>query len=190
MSGTIGGQANAQPISLDAIDQIQVSIAPFDVRQGSFTGAGVNAVTRSGTNKFSASVYGFYRNQKLVGKRVRDVEQPIPNFNLYNVGFRFGGPIVKDKLFFFVNAERERRNDPPTGNYAASQIGANGTVTNPGLFTSAARAVDLDFLSNFLSTNYGYNPGAYEGFTLASNSDKITAKLDWNISQKHRFNIK
>jgi hypothetical protein len=190
LSGTIGGQAQAQPISLDAIDQVQVSIAPFDVRQGSFTGAGVNAVTRSGTNKFSASVYGFYRNQKLVGKRVRDVEQPIPNFNLYNVGFRFGGPIVKDKLFFFVNAERERRNDPPTGNYAASQIGANGTVTNPGLFTSAARAVDLDFLSNFLSTNYGYNPGAYEGFTLASNSDKITAKLDWNISQKHRFNIK
>jgi hypothetical protein len=190
LQGTIGGQANAQPISLDAIDQVQVSVAPFDVRQGSFTGAGVNAVTRSGTNKFSASVYGFYRNQKLVGKRVRNVEQPIPNFNLYNVGFRFGGPIVKDKLFFFVNAERERRNDPPTGNYAASQIGANGAVTNPGLFTSAARAADLDFLGNFLTSNYGYNAGAYEGFTLASNSDKITAKLDWNISQNHRFNIK
>jgi hypothetical protein len=190
LSGTIGGQANAQPISLDAIDQIQVSIAPYDVRQGSFTGAGINAVTRSGTNKFSASVYGFYRNQKLVGKKVGSVEQAIPNFNLYNVGFRFGGPIVKDKLFFFVNAERERRNDPPTGNYAASQIDASGTVTNPGLFTSAARAADLDVLSNFLTTNYGYNPGPYEGYTLASNSDKITAKLDWNISQNNRFNIK
>jgi hypothetical protein len=190
LSGTIGGQAQAQPISLDAIDQVQVSIAPFDVRQGSFTGAGVNAVTRSGTNKFSASVYGFYRNQKLVSKRVGNVEQPIPNFNLYNVGFRFGGPIVKDKLFFFVNAERERRNDPPTGNYAASQVNSSGTVTNPGLFTSAARAADLDLLGSFLSTNYGYNAGPYEGFVLAANSDKLTAKLDWNISANHRFNIK
>ncbi|HET9503441.1 MAG TPA: carboxypeptidase regulatory-like domain-containing protein [Hymenobacter sp.] len=187
---SIGSQTNAQPISLDAIDQVQVSIAPFDVRQGSFTGAGINAVTRSGTNKFSGSVYGFYRNQKLVGKRVGNVEQGIPNFNLYNVGFRFGGPIVKDKLFFFVNAERERRNDPPTGNYAATQLNANGSAANAGLFTSAARAVDLGILSNFLSTNYGYNAGPYEGFVLASNSDKLTAKLDWNISQSHRFNIK
>lgn len=190
LSGTIGGQANAQPISLDAIDQIQVSIAPYDVRQGSFTGAGINAVTRSGTNKFSASVYGFYRNQKLVGKKVGSVEQAIPNFNLYNVGFRFGGPIVKDKLFFFVNAERERRNDPPTGNYAASQVDVSGNVTNAGLFTSAARATDLNTLSTFLSTNYGFNSGPYEGYTLASNSDKATAKLDWNINKNNRFNIK
>jgi hypothetical protein len=183
LSGTIGGQANAQPISLDAIDQIQVSIAPFDVRQGSFTGAGVNAVTRSGTNKFSASVYGFYRNQDFVGKKVQDSNSPIPTFNLYNVGFRFGGPIIKDKLFFFVNAERERRNDPPTNNYTANR----GT---PGSTVSGVAASDLDALSTFLTSNYGYNPGPYEGYTLASNSDKITAKLDWNISQNHRFNVK
>ncbi len=183
LSGTIGGQANAQPISLDAIDQIQVSIAPFDVRQGSFTGAGVNAVTRSGTNKFSASVYGFYRNQNFVGNKVQDSNSPIATFNLYNVGFRFGGPIVKDKLFFFVNAERERRNDPPTGNYTANRGTGGSTV-------SGVAASDLDVLSNFLVSNYGYNPGPYEGYTLASNSDKITAKLDWNISQNNRFNIK
>jgi hypothetical protein len=190
LSGTIGGQSNAQPISLDAIDQIQVSIAPYDVRQGSFTGAGINAVTRSGSNKFSASVYSFYRNQKLVGQKVGSVQQAIPNFNLYNVGFRFGGPIVKDKLFFFVNYERERRNDPPTGNYAATQVDANGNITNAGLFTSAVRASDLNTLSSFLSTNYGFTPGPYEGYTLASNSDKGTAKLDWNINKNHRFNIK
>jgi hypothetical protein len=184
LSGTIGGQANAQPISLDAIDQIQVSIAPFDVRQGSFTGAGVNAVTRSGTNKFSASVYGFYRNQDFVGKKVQDSNSPIATFNLYNVGFRFGGPIIKDKLFFFVNAERERRNDPPTGNYSATRPGLSGpTVSN-------IQASDLNALSSFLTTSYGYNPGPYEGYTLASNSDKLTAKLDWNISQNHRFNVK
>ncbi len=183
LSGTIGGQANAQPISLDAIDQVQVSIAPYDVRQGSFTGAGINAVTRTGTNKFSASVYGFYRNQKYVSGRVGNVEQPIATFNLYNTGFRFGGPIVKDKLFFFVNAERERRNDPPTNNYSANRGIAGPTVSN-------IAATDLDALSTFLTTNYKYNPGPYEGYTQASNSDKITARLDWNISSNHRFNIK
>jgi outer membrane receptor protein involved in Fe transport len=183
LSGSIGGQANAQPISLDAIDQIQVSIAPFDVRQGSFTGAGVNAVTRSGTNKFSASVYDFYRNQNFVSSKVSDTNQRIANFKLNNVGFRFGGPIVKDKLFFFVNAERERRTDPPTGNYAANRGTSGPTVSN-------ISATDLDALSTFLTTNYNYNPGPYENYTLASNSDKITARLDWNISTNHRFNIK
>ncbi|WP_223648551.1 carboxypeptidase-like regulatory domain-containing protein [Hymenobacter psoromatis] len=186
LAGTIGGQANAQPISLDAIDQIQVSIAPYDVRQGSFTGANVNAVTRSGTNKVSASVYGFYRDQKYVGKQIADVNNPVPTFNLKNFGFRVGGPIIKDKLFFFLNAERELRTDPPTGNYTASGPGnpANGQTV------SQASAQDLTTLNSFLMSNYNYSPGAYQGYSLASNSDKITAKIDWNISSNHRFNIK
>lgn len=186
LAGTIGGQTGAQPISLDAIDQIQVSIAPYDVRQGSFTGANVNAVTRSGTNKISASVYDFYRNQKYVGKQIGDVNNPVPTFNLKNFGFRIGGPIIKDKLFFFLNAERELRTDPPSGNYQAATPGnpANGQTV------SQASASDLNTLSSFLMTNYSYSPGVYEGYSLASNSDKITAKLDWNISSNHRFNIK
>ena len=183
LSGTIGGQANAQPISLDAIDQIQVSIAPFDVRQGSFTGAGINAVTRSGTNKFSGSIYGFYRDQTYLGKDVGDVNNPLANFNLKNFGFRVGGPIIKDKLFFFVNAERELRQEPPAGNYSAFR-GENGPTV------SQASGTDLDNLSNFLTSKYGFNPGPFEGYKLAQNSDKITAKLDWNISGNHRFNIK
>ena len=186
LSGTIGGQANAQPISLDAIDQIQVSIAPYDVRQGSFTGAGINAVTRSGSNQVSASIYGFYRDQKYVGSHIGDVNNTLANFSLKNFGFRVGGPIIKDKVFFFLNAERELRNDPPTGNYTAS------TPTNPtdGQSVSQAAASDLNTLSSFLATNYGYNTGPYQGYQLASNSDKITAKIDWNISNNHRFNIK
>jgi hypothetical protein len=186
LSGTIGGQANAQPISLDAIDQIQVSIAPFDVRQGSFTGAGVNAVTRSGTNQVSASIYGFYRDQKYVGSRIGDVNNNIANFNLKNFGFRVGGPIIKDKLFFFLNAERELRNDPPTGNYQAS------TPTTPadGQTFSQVSASDLNTLTGFLSQKYGYDTGPYQSYQLAQNSDKITAKIDWNISNNHRFNIK
>ena len=188
LSPTVGGQANAQPISLDAIDQIQVSIAPYDVRQGSFTGAGINAVTRSGTNKFSGSAYFFYRNQGFVGKKVGDFQQDYPNFNLKNYGFRLGGPIVKDKLFFFINGEQEDRVDPPTGNYLANRPGlaAPGSSST----TSAASARDLDILSSFLQTNYGYNPGPYENYSLRTFSRKATAKIDWNISANHRFNIK
>ncbi|MDF7810167.1 TonB-dependent receptor [Hymenobacter sp. YC55] len=187
LSSTVGGQASAQPISLDAIDQIQVSIAPFDVRQGSFTGAGINVVTRSGTNKFSGSIYGFYRDQNLVGSKVGDFKQDYPDFKLKNYGFRVGGPIIKDKLFFFVNAEQERRTDPPTGNFTANRE----TTTPPaGSQTSQASARDLDALSSFLQEQYGYNPGSYESFKLRSNSDKATIKVDWNINQNNRFNIK
>jgi len=182
-TGGIGGQANAQPISLDAIDQLQVSIAPYDVRQGSFTGAGINAVTRAGTNKVSASIYGFYRDQKYLGTRVGDVTNPLPNFNLKNFGFRVGGPLVKDKLFFFLNAERELRQDPPVGNFQAFRGQAGSTV-------SQAAAADLDALNTFLTSKYGFSPGPYENYTLAQNSDKVTARLDWNISSNHRFNIK
>ena len=185
LQSTVGGQAGAQPISLDAIDQIQVSIAPFDVRQGSFTGAGINVVTRSGSNKIQASVYDFYRDQNLVGSTVNGIKSDYPKFNLNNVGFRVGGPIIKDKLFFFVNAESERRNDPPSGNFTALRDG--GT---PGGTISGASGRDLDVLSSFLQQQYGYNPGPYESYNLKSNSDKATIKLDWNINNNNRFNIK
>ncbi|UOQ76151.1 TonB-dependent receptor [Hymenobacter sp. 5516J-16] len=189
LSSTVGGQAGAQPISLDAIDQIQVSIAPFDVRQGSFTGAGINAVTRSGTNKVQASIYGFYRDQNLVGNKVGDVESDYPKFDLKNYGFRVGGPIIKDKLFFFLNAEKETRNDPPSGNFIARRP---GQTPEPGGNSQTSRvfASDLNTLSTFLQEKYGFNPGSYEGYKQRSNSEKATARLDWNISNNHRLNIK
>jgi len=187
LASTVGGQANAQPISLDAIDQIQVSLAPYDVRQGSFTGAGINAVTRSGTNKFSGSVYGFYRNQDMVGSKVADIDQPYPNFNLKNYGFRIGGPIIKDKLFFFLNGEEERREDPPTGNFTA-----NRSTTAPDANSTVSRASfnDLTTLRSFLKDKYGYDAGDFENYNLRTFSRKATAKLDWNISANHRFSIK
>ncbi len=183
LSSAVGGQANAQPISIDAIDQLQVSIAPFDVRQGAFTGAGINAVTRSGTNKLQGSVYYYVRDQSFANKKINGVEQPLNAFNLNNVGFRLGGPIIKNKLFLFVNYERERRNDGVPNNWVASR-GVDGANV------SKASAADLDRLSDFIQKQYGFNPGAYEGYTLPSNSDKATARLDWNISQNHKFNIK
>ncbi|UOG75921.1 carboxypeptidase regulatory-like domain-containing protein [Hymenobacter tibetensis] len=187
LSGTVGGQAGAQPISLDAIQEIQVSIAPFDVRQGSFTGAGINAITRSGTNEVSASVYGFRRSNSLVGDKVRDINQPFPEFTLNQLGARVGGPIIKDKLFYFVSVEGERRDDPP-GTFVANRQGV--PAPGPGSNTSAANASELDVLSNFLQTTYGYNPGPYEGYQLKQNSDKITAKIDWNINATNTFSIK
>lgn len=188
LSGNVGGQTNAQPISLDAIDQIQVSLAPFDVRQGSFTGAGINAVTRSGTNKVQGSVYGFYRNQDLVGKKVGSLEQAFGEFNLKNYGFRLGGPLVKDKLFFFLNGEEETRTEP------FSQFIANrpGVTAAPSSTSTTSRVLgnDLDILGNFLQTNYGYNPGGYENVSQRTYSKKATAKLDWNINANNRFNFK
>jgi hypothetical protein len=187
LSGTVGGQANAQPISLDAVQEIQVNLAPFDVRQGSFTGAGVNAVTRSGTNDISASVYGFRRSSSLVGTKVRDIDQVFPDFSLTQLGARVGGPIIKDKLFYFVSVEGERRDDPP-GTYVANRAGL--PIPSPNSTTSSASATELDALSGFLQNQYGYTTGPYEGYKLAQNSDKITAKLDWNINAKNTFSIK
>jgi hypothetical protein len=188
LSGTVGGQSNAQPISVDALEQIQVSIAPYDVRQGSFTGAGINAVTRSGTNQVTGSVYFYNRNQRefFLGRNVGDVSVPVTNFFLRNYGARVGGPIVKDKLFFFVSYEQERRNDPPSGNFTAS---AAGQPAN-GVSVSQASAASLDALSGFLQQQYGFAAGPYQGYFQRQNSDKATVKLDWNISTNNRFNIK
>ncbi|OWP61747.1 TonB-dependent receptor [Hymenobacter amundsenii] len=187
LSSTVGGQTNAQPISIDAIEQIQVSIAPYDVRQGSFTGAGINAVTRSGSNKFTGSVYLFHRDQNLIGQKSGSLEQKFQDFTLNNYGFRVGGPIIKDKVFFFLNAEQEKRSDPGT-TYSANRDGAPAPGANST--TSQATANDLSVLSNFLQTQYGYNPGAFEGYSLRQESRKATAKIDWNISQNHRFSVK
>jgi len=183
LSGTVGGQANAQPISLDAVDQITTSIAPFDVKEGSFTGAGINVVTRSGTNNVTGSVYYFFRNQNMAGSKVSGNKNPLTSFDFNNIGFRVGGPIIKNKLFFFVNFERERRNDPGT-QFSAARGGSSGPTV------SQVQGTDLDALKTFLVENYQYDPGPYEGYKLQSNSDKGTVKIDWNISTQHKFTIK
>jgi hypothetical protein len=183
LSGSVGGQTNAQPISLDAVDQITTSIAPYDVREGSFTGAGVNVVTRSGTNDFNGSVYYFTRNENLVNDKVGDLDSKLGAFSVKNVGFRLGGPIIKNKLFFFVNYERERRDDPGTL-FKASRPDLTGTNV------SAVQATDLDALSSFLVENYSFNPGPYENYNLQTNSDKAAVKLDYNINNNHKLTIK
>ncbi len=182
LAGTVGGQTNSQPISLDAIEEIQVSLAPFDVRESGFTGGGINAVTRSGDNEFRGSVFGFIRSDAMISTKVDTTTVKNLDLDQKQFGFRLGGPIVKDKIFFFVNAELDRRTDPGSTFFAN-----RGT---PGDNISAVSADSLDQLSDFLLRNFGYVTGPYENYTFKTESDKILAKLDFNLSEKHKLSLR
>lgn len=175
-----GGGISA--ISIDALDQIQVNISPYDVRQAGFVGAGINAVTRRGTNTISGTAYGFYRNQDFNGKKVKDVEVPNPKRSTNIYGLSIGGPIIKNKLFFFANIEREK-STVPGQTWLASRGSAGGNVT-PVL------AADLDKLAQHLKTNYDYDPGTYEGYDFVNENLKFVTRLDWNITDKHRLTLR
>ncbi len=174
-SGTPGGQAGTTPISLDAIQEIQVVLAPYDISYGNFTGGGVNAVTRSGTNKFEGSVYGFQRNQSTIGDDpVSKVKST--NFSDKQYGIRLGGPIVKNKLFFFANAELARRTAP--------------TLFNAGETNSLLTVAEASALADSVSKKYGYNVGSFDAFSAETRSDKLFGRLDWNINAKHRLTLR
>lgn len=185
LSGLPGGQTNSTPISLDAIQEIQVNLAPFDVRQGGFMGAGINAITRQGTNSVEASVFFNNRNQTLVGRRAAaETDNVITNnFEVNQYGFRVGGPIIKDKLFFFVNAEVENRVDPATSYLAAASGRSGSNVTR-------VRASMMDSIASIMKTKYNYDPGVYENFDLLTKSTKALARLDYNISSKHKASVR
>lgn len=185
LSGTVGGQAGAQPISVDAIDQFQVNIAPFDVRQGMSTGASVNVVTKSGTNEWSGSAYTFNRSQSLVSEKIGDIENKYPTFSVSQIGGRVGGAIIKNKLFIFASFEKENRKDP-----GSTRVATRAGVTADPATTSSVKAEDLDKLKAFLLEKFNYNPGLYEGYDKLTESTKFNARLDWNISDKHKLNIK
>jgi outer membrane receptor protein involved in Fe transport len=174
-SGTPGGQAGTTAISLDAIQEIQVVLAPYDISYGNFTGAGVNAVTRSGTNKFEGSVYDFFRNQNTIGKDPLSRAKS-GSFTDKQYGIRLGGPIIKNKLFFFVNGELARRTAP--------------TIYNAGETNALLSVADAQKLSDYLKTKYNYDPGTYGAFNAETQSDKLFGRVDWNISDKHRLTIR
>jgi hypothetical protein len=182
LSGTLGGQTASQPISIDALDQIQVNIAPYDVTLGAFTGAGINSVTKSGTNEFRGSAYYYWKTPGLTGTKVGNTTITRQQFDFNNRGVNIGGPIIRNKLFFFISGEQERQSTPAT-TFIASRNGSTG------LNVSQARAEDLDGLRNFLITKYNYDPGVYENYNFETYSDKITARVDFNISKKHTFNV-
>lgn len=180
-TGAPGGQAGTQPISLDAIDEIQVVLAPFDVKQGSFTGAGINAVTRRGNNTVTGSVYTYGKNESLVGKSPDATRAKYNDFTDYQYGFRLGGPIIKDKLFYFVNAEISRRNEPLL--YQANR----GTGASNESAISAATAQQI---SDYLKTNYNYDAGKFDDITKRTNSEKFFARFDYLIDAKNRLTVR
>lgn len=177
-SGEPGGQTNTQPISLDAIQEIQAVIAPYDVRQSGFTGGGINAITRSGTNAYSGSAYYYGRNQGWAGTSPDQYKTKLANFGENTGGFSVGGPIVENKLFFFANGEVFTRQAPLTRTFGASANGTNVYQLSP------------DSLSKFVSilnNKYGYNPGSYNDITYNRRSYKLFARLDYNLSDEHRL---
>ncbi|MEO6489922.1 MAG: TonB-dependent receptor [Ferruginibacter sp.] len=177
-----GGSASA--ISVDAIDQIQVNIAPFDVRQAGFVGGGVNAVSRRGTNNLYASVYGYYRNQNFNGEKVDGITIDNPDRTNKIYGGSVGGAIIKNKLFMFVNFEKEMSTRPGQIWLANRPT----TATNPQV--TPVVASDLETLSTFLKSEYGYETGAYEGYEFGVDNYKLLARLDWNITDKHRLTLR
>jgi len=179
-----GGQSNAEPVPYDAIEQVQVSIAPFDIREGGFTGANVNSVTRSGTNTVRTSVYSFYRNDAIQGNTVRGSEVTAnPDLRYLQSGFSASGPLKKDKLFLFVTAELERNRDPGS-NFVASHGGATG------FGISRVQASVMDQIRQRLIDQYQYDPGPYEGYAFHTNNNKALAKLNWNISEGNNLSFR
>lgn len=174
-SGTPGGQASTTPISLDAIQEIQVVLAPYDVTYGNFTGGGINAITRSGTNNLEGSIYYFFRNDGTVGKDPQTGAKTA-DFSAKQFGARLGGPIIKNKLFYFFNAEMARRTAP--------------TVLNAGENGSLLSAEDAAAITDTLRNRWGYDPGATGPVDAETQSDKFFGRIDWNISDKHRLTLR
>jgi len=181
---TPGGQTDAQPVSMDALEQISVSIAPFDVREGGFTGAGVNAVTKSGTNEFSGSAYYYFRNENMIGDKISGTEIPNLDYDANLFGLTIGGPIIKNKLFFFLSAEGERRNE-----LAHGFVADNGENTGqPGV--TSVKEEDIKAVQQRYLDYWGYDPGAYQGYYHETYNNKLLIKLDWNVSKKHFMTLR
>jgi hypothetical protein len=180
-----GQFAGSNPVSLDAIEAVQVNIAPYDVRQSGFTGANVNAITRSGNNTFSGSVYRFLRNDQMIGDKAGDLRLSVGDSKTDIMGFRLGGPIIKDKLFFFVNYETETEEIPSFQKFAARP-----GLAPDGLTISRVPADRLDFVSNSLSSLYGYETGPYENYSFASEQTRFNARLDYNINQNNKVSVR
>jgi len=183
-----GSQTNSTPISLDAIEEIQINLSPYDVRQGGFTGAGINAVTRSGTNELHGSAFFNMRNQNFVGKRANSSTDnvTVANFDVKQYGFRLGGPLIKNKLFFFINGEVEQRVDPGTS-FTSKKADAN---LNNATTTTRVLDSDLTDLSAYLKSKYNYNTGGYEGYKFNTQSYKGLARLDYNLNKSNSLTLR
>ena len=193
--------AGGSPISLDALDQVAISVTPYDVRQSGFTGGGIAATTKSGTNEYKGTAYVYFRNQNMRGTKVADYEPLTFDKSRYLMyGASVGGPIIKDKLFLFLNIEADKSVSPGPSRRLSNYIDdGSGTLVRDGdkeVFTDGTNgvarpsAVVLDALSSYLKDTYGYDTGAYKGYSTDSPSLKLLARLDWNINRNHKLNLR
>ena len=180
---------DSQPISLDAIDEITVNVSPYDVKYSNFTGASINAVTKSGTNSFSGTAYTYHKPRGFAGSSI-DGEDILKakEYNSHSYGVTFGGPIIKNKLFFFLNAEIENKETP--GVTWLPNQDQNGTGDS-GKRISRTWVGDMRTISDFVKTKYDYDPGQYENFNnFQSDNWKLMARIDWNIHQNHKLTVR
>ncbi len=180
--------AGGSPISLDALEQISVSITPYDVRQSGFTGAAINAVTKSGTNTFKGTAYTYLTSQNMKGNKVGDLELNREKSHYYTYGASIGGPIIKDKLFFFVNGEYEDNTTAgPTAKARQSETDEWGNNTAN---VHRPTVADMEMIKDYLIKNYNYNPGRYQNYSIETPAYKLLARLDWNINNNNRLNFR
>ncbi len=185
LSPSLPGGGN--PISIEAIEELQVVVAPYDVRQTNFIGGGVNAITKSGNNQFQGTAYVFHENENLRGDAVKrqQISGAREKDQKTTYGFTLGGPILKNKLFFFVNAEAIKI---PT--IVNRWRGSTKGIADPDNFISRTSLKDLQTVSDFVKNKYGYDTGSYTDFPADKNNYKLLARIDWNITDQHRLALR
>ena len=185
LSSNLPGGGN--PISIDAIEELQVVISPFDVRQTNFIGGGVNAITKSGTNTFKGSAYVYHKNENMQGDAVnrQQIAGARDKAQTTTYGFSLGGPIIKNKLFFFVNGEMIK-----TPSVVNRWRGSDDGVADANNYISRTTNADLEAVSNYMSRNYGYDTGSWTSFPADESNYKLLARLDWNITDRHHLALR
>lgn len=178
--------AGGAPISLDAIEQMSINITPFDVRQSGFTGGAVNAVTKRGTNEWHASVYNYYTSDVVTGRNVGDTRLDFSSSLDNTIGASVGGPIIKDKLFFFVNFEYQLDQEPSSALARPDESYEYGGSTQYHRPTVEY----MNMVSNYLRDTYGYETGPFQNYNISTPDWKLMARLDWNIAKNHKLNIR
>ena len=185
LSSNLPGGGN--PISIDAIEELQVVISPYDVRQTNFIGGGVNAITKSGTNTFKGSAYVYHKNENMQGDAVnrQQIQGAREKAQTTTYGFTLGGPIIKNKLFFFVNGEMIK-----IPSIVNRWKGSDDGKSDPDNYISRTTNKDLEAVSKYMASKYGYDTGSWTSFPADESNYKLMARIDWNITDKHKLALR